>query len=95
MQDVDQLPLFPAIILIFDQIMDPDVFNIFELDLDRQVRRQNVLLVLISDDGPKVPICSDKIWTRSLDTARPDTPSSAVGMIRVPLDTTIHFIANL
>lgn len=61
-QDDDLLLIFRATILLFNQIMDPIVSNIFKIDLDWEVRRQSVLLVLISgNDCLNVLICLNKI----------------------------------
>ncbi|KAL8735794.1 MAG: hypothetical protein Q9166_000658 [cf. Caloplaca sp. 2 TL-2023] len=96
LQDDNVLPLFRAIILVFDQVVEPDVLKGSRLCLDQEVQRQNVLLILTGDNnGLNVPICFDAIRADSLETARPDVPSPAVDMIRIPLKTAIQFVANL
>ncbi|KAL8844640.1 MAG: hypothetical protein Q9176_001152 [Flavoplaca citrina] len=94
------LQLSRAIIVIYDEFITPDFVEEprFRIFLDKEARRQQVLLVLTGDDHElSAPIIFDSILSESLPIAQ--ETSSTVGkpydMIRVPLIVAIQFILDL
>ncbi|KAL9025753.1 MAG: hypothetical protein Q9180_007596, partial [Flavoplaca navasiana] len=89
-----------AIIVIYDEFITPDFVREphFRIFLDKELRRQQVVLVLTGDDHElSAPISFDSIRSESLPI--PQETSSTVGkpydMIRVPLIVAIQFILDL
>ncbi|KAL8978263.1 MAG: hypothetical protein Q9205_006110 [Flavoplaca limonia] len=88
------LQLSRAIIVIYDEFITPE----FVQEPHKEVRRQQVLLVLTGDDHElSAPISFDSIRSESLSIAK--EASSTVGkpynMIRVPFIVAIKFILDL
>lgn len=97
----DLLLSFRAVIIILDKIA-PHVeedhnFTKSSVFVDREARRQNVLLVLTGDDqGLSAPVSFDSIRSQSLELARDDVnDDQSIDMVRVPLQIAIRFVANL
>lgn len=64
-------------------------------ELDEQVQRQHVLMVLSGDENDlSAPISFDAIRSQSLPLGKAGTPDD-VDIIRVPLRTAVRFIADL
>ncbi|KAL8992909.1 MAG: hypothetical protein Q9188_007468 [Gyalolechia gomerana] len=94
------LGLSRAIIVIYDEFLEPEValeprIRIF---LDREARRQHVLLVLTGDDHDlSAPISFDTIKSESLPLAHEviSEELKPYDIIRVPLIVAIQFILDL
>ncbi|KAL9631716.1 MAG: hypothetical protein Q9204_004107 [Flavoplaca sp. TL-2023a] len=89
-----------AIIVIYDEFITPDFVEEprFRIFLDKEARRQQVLLVLTGDDHElSAPISFDSIRSESLPIAQETsrTVGKPYDMIRVPLIVAIQFILDL
>ncbi|CAL8580086.1 hypothetical protein XPA_005820 [Xanthoria parietina] len=98
--DYHLLQLSRAIIVVYDEFLTPDFVREprFRIFLDKEARRQQVLLVLTGDDHElSAPISFDSIRSESLPITQ-NTSSAAekpYDMIRVPLIVAIQFILDL
>ncbi|MCJ1459852.1 hypothetical protein MMC28_010231 [Mycoblastus sanguinarius] len=81
-------------LIVFDKIFpDSDAC----ISLDKEVRRQNVLIVWTRDeDGLRAPISFDTIRSQSFPLARSDiNTDNSDDVVRVSLRTAIRFILDL
>lgn len=90
------LPLYRAIFVVLDERVVPtEIEPQVPIQLDQQVQRQHVLMVLTGDEkGLSAPISFDAIRSQSLPLGKAGTPDD-VDIIRVPLRTAVRFIADL
>ena len=94
--DYKMLPLYRAIVVVIDQLAEDEPLPPEGVVLlDKQVQRENVLMVLTGDDGGlSAPITFDSIRSQALPIARMDVADDAEA-IRVSLRTAVRFISDL
>jgi len=92
---------FRAVVVILDEIAPhlKEDYNYTKSSvfIDREARRQNVLLVLTGDDqGLSAPVDFDSLRSQTLSLGRADVnDDQSFNTIRVSLQTAVRFIADL
>ncbi len=91
------LPLYRAIVIILDEFgPEPEEDHNGNIFFDKEIRQQNVLMVLTRDDnGLTAPINFDTIRSQSILRGGDVDSSNGSDTIRVPLQTAVRFIADL
>ncbi|KAG6986744.1 hypothetical protein G7Y79_00073g098430 [Physcia stellaris] len=97
-ESVRLLPLYEAVILLFDDYGPEEHWrgSAGQLLLDEEMQRRNVLIILTGDDGRlSSPISLDCIKAYALPTNRDDVlTNNNFDVIRVSLKTAVRFIAQ-